>query len=230
MLKKWVNVLSSCSLFEGINLEELQNMLDCFNPKLVNYERNELISVAGEEFNGLGIVLEGNVAITKENVAGDRVIIDILSPGQIFGEIAAFSGNKLWPATVVAHTDCTVIFMAPEIILGTCKKQCVSHKQLIKNMLKIISKKALLLNKKLQYLSMKSIRSKISSYLLEQYKEKKQETFMLPLKRNEMADFLNIARPSLSREMCRMRDEGIIDFHRESVKIKDPDALKSMAE
>ena len=53
---------------------------------------------------------------------------------------------------------------------------------------------------------------------------------MLPLKRNEMADFLNIARPSLSREMCRMRDEGIIDFHRESIKIKDPDALKSMAE
>lgn len=228
MLKKWVKTLSSCNLFEGINLEELEGILDCFNPKLLNYERNELISIAGEKFSGLGLVLEGNVAITKENAAGDRVLIDILGPGQIFGEIAAFSGNKLWPATVVANTDCIVIFLTPEVILDTCKKQCISHKQLITNMLKIISNKALQLNKKLQYLSMKSIRSKISSYLLEQYKEKEQLTFMMPLKRDEMADFLNITRPSLSREMCRMRDEGIIEFHRQSVKIKDLDVLKSI--
>ena len=52
---------------------------------------------------------------------------------------------------------------------------------------------------------------------------------MLAMNRNEMADFLNVARPSLSREMCRMRDEGIIDFHRSSVRIMDMEALKAAA-
>jgi len=55
-------------------------------------------------------------------------------------------------------------------------------------------------------------------------------TFILPLKRNELADFLNVSRPSLSREMSRLMEEGIIDFHRASIKIKDLDSLRRMAD
>ncbi|HEY8349361.1 MAG TPA: helix-turn-helix domain-containing protein, partial [Clostridia bacterium] len=66
--------------------------------------------------------------------------------------------------------------------------------------------------------------------LLEQYKKSGKTTFMLAMNRNELADFLNVARPSLSREMCRMRDEGMIDFHRSSVQIRDMEALKAAAQ
>jgi len=147
------------------------------------------------------------------------VIIDILGTSHIFGEIAAFAGNKVWSATVVAQTSCKIMFMTPEIILGTCKKQCISHRQLIGNMLNIVSKKAFSLNQKIHYLSMKSIREKLANYFLEQYKIQGQTTFVIPMKRNELADFLNVTRPSLSREMCKMRDEGVIEFYRESIKI-----------
>ena len=74
------------------------------------------------------------------------------------------------------------------------------------------------------------MRGKISAFLLEQYEKQGSATFILPLKRNEMAEFLNVARPSLSREMCRMRDEGLIDFHQSTIKIKDLEALKNLIE
>jgi CRP-like cAMP-binding protein len=53
---------------------------------------------------------------------------------------------------------------------------------------------------------------------------------MMPLNRDELADFLNVCRPSLSRELCRMRDEGMIEFHRSSLSVKDTDALQSLLE
>lgn len=226
MLKK----LAGCILFQEINPEELKIMLDCLQPEVREYKKNQFISLAGEKYTGLGIVLSGEVVISKENAAGDRVIMEILGPGGLFGEMAAFAGNGLWPATVIAQVNCKIMFFPPEKIVGSCQSSCSSHKQLILNMLKIVSTKALMLNRKVEYLVTKSMRGKISNFLLEQYHKTGQTIFMLPLKRNELADFLNVSRPSLSREMSRMKAEGIIDFHRSSVQIKDLNGLKRMAE
>jgi DNA-binding transcriptional regulator LsrR (DeoR family) len=83
-----------------------------------------------------------------------------------------------------------------------------------------------MLNKQVEYLTIKSIRGKISTFLIEQYNTFGSLTFVLPMNRKEFAEFLNVSRPSLSREMSRMRDEGIIDFHMSAVKIIDLDRLK----
>ena len=97
-------------------------------------------------------------------------------------------------------------------------------------MLGILSAKALFLNQRVEYLAIKGMREKISTYLLEQYKINNKNTFTLPLKRTEWADFLNVSRTALSRELGRMRDEGIIEFYRTSVKINNLVMLKRGAE
>jgi len=122
------------------------------------------------------------------------------------------------------------MFLPPEKIIGSCPHQCASHRLLIHNMLRIVSDKALRLNKQVMYLAMKSIREKVATLLLEEYRRAGTATFMLPLKRHELADFLNVARPSLSRELGRMKAEGIIDFHRSTVKILNLEKLKQMVE
>jgi len=230
MFKKWTKVFSECALFRGIDPEELNVVFNCLKPKVSSYEKNEWVAVAGEKFNGLGVVLSGEVVVAKENAAGNRVIMAVNGPGEMFGEMAAFSGDGVWPVTVVARGTCTVMFLPAGKIVGNCERACLSHRQLITNMLEIVSGKALMLHRKVEYLAIKSLRGKISIFLLEQYKRAGSPTFILPLKRNELADFLNVSRPSLSREMCRLRDEGVIDFHRDSIKIKEVDALRSMAE
>jgi len=227
-VKKWLNLLKTSDLFAQISDDELLVMLECIRPEIEQYSKNSFIALAGEPFRGIGIVLSGTVTVAKEDLSGNRSILSLLGPGEMFGEMAVFSGKKVWPATVVAQTDTTVFFLAPEKIVGNCARQCASHRHLILNMLKIISNKALILNKKLEYLSIKSVREKIGTFLLEQYAQTGQSTFMLPMNRNEMADFLNITRPSLSREMSRLRDEGIIDFHRSSIQLKDIEALRNM--
>ncbi len=222
--------LKRCRLFHSLKQEDINYLLECLHPRIKNYQKNELITIAGDELAEFGILLSGEAAVTKENAAGSRIILTVLGPGELFGEIAAFSGNRRWPATVFAQGKCTALFLQPEKIIGYCDNSCGNHRMLIQNMLRIISEKALLLNKKVEYLAIKSLRGKICTYLLEQHQRTGMTTFMLPLKRWELADLLNVSRPSLSREMCKMRDEGIIDFHRSSVRIKNMEALKRNAE
>lgn len=205
-------------------------MFCCLKPKVNTYERNELVTIAGEKYTGLGIVMSGQVVVTKENAAGNRVILAVNYPGEMFGEMSAFSGDGVWPVSVVARAACTVMFLPAGKIICNCERLCASHRQLITNMLEIVSGQALVLHRKLEYLTIKSLRGKISTFLLEQYKEANCTTFTISMKRNELADFLNVSRPALSREMCRMRDEGVMQFQGNSIKIKELEALKEMVE
>lgn len=223
--KKQLKSIRSCPLFKDMTEEEVTNLLGCFNSRVQSFNRNDIANRVNETFDGIGVVLSGQVAIVKENYAGDRTILSILNPGDLFGEMAAFSGKGKWPATVVAQTACSIMYLPSDKIAIQCANSCLGHGKLIMNMLSILSDKALKLSRKLEYLSHRSVRGRIAAFLIEQYRKCGQTTFLLPMNRNEMAEFLNVTRPSLSREMGRMRDEGILDFHRSSLRIRDIEAL-----
>lgn len=226
MYEKWIDTLIKVELFKDIEKDELKSILCCLRPQIRSYNKNELIAIEKQKLTGIGIVLEGEVLVGKDTLAGDRVIMSRLGKKDLFGEVAAFSNDK-WLATVVAYTECTVLFFPPDMIIGVCTNMCTGHRKLIQNMLQIVAKKAYGLNKKVEILSLKSIRKKISTYLLEQYNINKKLTFIIPLKRNELAEYLLVPRPSLSRELINMQQEGIIDFHMNSFKILDIEALKN---
>ncbi|QOR36980.1 Crp/Fnr family transcriptional regulator [Clostridium sp. 'deep sea'] len=202
-------------------------MVSCLKPRIEHFKKYDFITMAGDTFKELGIILKGEAIVIKENAAGNRVIMMTLKPSDMFGEMVVFSEKSKWPATVQAQKDCTVFFLSKTKIIGECDKVCPWHKQMIQNMLKITSMRALKLNKQVEYLTIKSMRVKLSTYILEQYNKCLKNTFELPLKRNELADYLNVSRPSMSREMGRMRDEGLIDFYKSTVKIIDIEGLKS---
>lgn len=215
-----------CPLFHDIAHAELSAMLNCLQPVVRKYHKEELLTVEGEPLSALGIMVAGNAAVTKESAGGSRLIITLLERPMMFGEMAAFSDMPIWPATVVAQSDCEVLFIQAQHIIGQCQKHCTYHQQMIHNMLSIVTNRALVLNRKVEFLLLKSVREKIVAYLLEQYRQAGKEMFILPLDRSEMADFLNVARPALSREMGRMREEGLIDYHRASIKILDVEGMR----
>lgn len=228
MLDNYAQRISGTSLFQGIEVKEITAMLNCLKPRLCSYNKNDYIVSGGEIYENVGIILKGAATVSKENAAGNRIVMTLLKQGDLFGEIIVFSSQMTWPATVQAQENCDVLFLPRGKIVGDCERICPSHRLLIQNFLKILSEKALLLNQKVEYLTIKSMRGKISTYLLEQSQKSGKTTFSLPLNRNELSDFFNVSRPSMSREMCKMRAEGVIDFHLTTFKILDLEALKMM--
>lgn len=225
MYTKWTDLLSQTDLFKNIEKEELIRMLSCLRPRIVSYKCKENINIDMSESPEMGIILKGEVALIKDTFAGDRIFMAKLKSGDIFGEITAFSNGEA-QATLEPMTDSTILFLPSCKIVGICSKVCIGHEMIIRNMLEIVSRKAIDLNKKVEMLSLKSIREKISNYLLELYNEERNHIFTIPLKRHELAEFLNIPRPSLSRELKKMKEEGIIDFHMNSFRIINFKELK----
>lgn len=228
--EKYLDVITEVSLFRGIERFGIESMLNCLKPRVGCYKRGDFIVKGGDSCESVGIVLKGTATVSKENAAGNRIVMTLLKQGDIFGELVAFSSVMTWPATVQAQDACEVLFLPRGKIVGECEKICSWHRILIQNFLRVISERAMMLNKKVEYLTIKSIRGKICTYFLEHYKRSGNKKLVLPLNRNELAEFLNVSRPSMSREMGKMRDEGVIDFHLTSIEILDLQAIKDMSE
>jgi len=230
MKKKWLEELDNCQLFQDMDQASLMEIMTCLKPEICTYMKNDVVASPGTLFTSVGVVLKGSVTVSRVNNEGDRYILYVCEQGGIFGVLTAFAGIKSWTTLVTARTDCTIMNLPADKIVKRCTNECSYHAQLITNIMMVISKKALDAHTKVDYLTIKSIRGKIGAYLLEQYKRYGTTTFMMPLKRHELADFLNTARPSLSRELAKLKEEGIIDYHRNSMRLKNLEYLEMMAE
>lgn len=226
----YLDALEKCVLFDGIAEEEIKKILHCLEYRIVHYKKSDYAALMDQLLEGVGIVLRGEAAVIKESPNGNRTLVNVFHIGEMFGEVLILSMAYKWPATIQALTDCTIMYIHPEKILDICDNVCSHHKVLLANLVRVVAKKAFFLNRKVEYLSLKSINGKLSKYLLEQRAATGKLTFTLPLNRKKLADFLNISRPSMSRELGIMRDKGIIDFYKDSIRIKDEEKLKALLE
>ncbi|MBO1263583.1 Crp/Fnr family transcriptional regulator [Proteiniclasticum sp. SCR006] len=220
MVESYLKLLMENPLFREMSRDEIGEMLSGMGAYIASYSKNETITVENEKLHGIGIVLRGMVSIGKDTSSGDRLMMARLSQGDIFGEVAVYTGS-LWTATVLAEKDATILFLPAEKLMNAEQMSSNAASRFTLNMLYIIAKKARALNDKLELLSLKSIRRKICFYLLKQHQSRKQSEFMVPLRRIEMAEYLQVSRPSLSRELIRLKEEGIIDFEGRNFKLID---------
>ena len=227
MKKHWLDILSKSEMFRSITVSEIDEALACFEPEIIHYRKNEVAVLAGDRLKGIGIVLSGRVSVAKDTFSGGRIILNVLQKGGIFGEIAAFSENRISQATVLAKEDCTVIYISPDSIIGRCAKSCGHHRMIETNVMGLIARKAVQLMHKIDYMSIKGMRAKICTFLYDSHLQSDNNLqFILPFNRSEMADYLNVSRPSMSRELGRLRNEGLIEFFSASVRILDMPGLK----
>lgn len=227
---KYIPALLKCELFADIDKNKIKLLLSCLEPSVQVYTKNDFIVQTGEMLDGLGIILKGEASVFKDSLSGNRMLIKNISAGEMFGEVALFANKNEWPAIVQAKSPLTVCYISKERMLGRCASNCEWHNSMIKNMLEIVSKRAMMLHKKLDYISIKTMRSKLCTYIYEQYLKCKKHTIILPVNRSQLAEYLNVSRPSMSRELARMKDEGIIDYHLSTVKILDLERLKRSCE
>ncbi len=113
MDEKWINQLLTIELFKDIEKEELKSVLSCLKSSIKTYKKRDIITIEKDKLTGIGVVLEGEVSVSKETLDGDRVMMSRVKRGGLFGEIDAFSKDG-WLSTVEAYTDCTILFLHPD--------------------------------------------------------------------------------------------------------------------
>ncbi|MCL1971939.1 MAG: Crp/Fnr family transcriptional regulator [Endomicrobia bacterium] len=219
-MRKYFRILKKTKLFEGLAEKEIEAALNCLGKKTVKFKKGDIIIDAGEPVKDIALLLNGSVQILQEDIEGNRAIIAQFYPSEIFAEALACAQARKSPVTAAAATDCEIIFIPFSKITGFCSESCRFHSKIISNMLKILAQKNIFLNAKIEHLSKRTIREKLISYLNEQSRKAGNKKFDIPFDRSELADFLFIDRSAMSRELCKMRDDCIIEFDKNRFILK----------
>lgn len=221
----YFEVLRRTSLFHGMSDEDLQTLTACFLPRMRRYDRGELLLMAGYEMRDVGIVLEGEIIAAKPMPDGTAVVMARMGPGGVFADVLAGSRSKS-PVNVSAATPCLALYLPCEALLRPCAALHPAHLQLLHNWLETVSEKYFALDRRLELLCCKNLRSRICLWLLEQRTAAGADSFTTTLTRGELASYLNCDRSALCRELGRMQDEGLVELYRRSFKLPDPDRLR----
>lgn len=224
MKGSWLKELSQSVLFRDYTIAELMDLLSQVNYAERFYGKEEVIALEDAPCTQVGIILEGAVEVQKLHGAGSGVTIQCLTPHQIFGEVIIFSQRKTYPATLVANSATVILFISKESILQLCREE----ERFLENFMALLSNKILMLNQKVKRLAYPSIRQKIADWLLEHYRLSGENTINIPFTKKAWSEQLAIPRPSLSRELGKMQEDGLIHLNGSSITICDQQALERL--
>lgn len=199
--------MNDLKIFENIEISDVERMMKCFEAKRITYKKDRTILSNMINLEVIGIMIEGTANMIRYDYNGNRTILEKLERDSVFGEVFSYLGNDI---SIVATSDCEILFIDYQHLIKRCKKSCLCHSLLIDNVLQILSKKIIDLNERLEVLSKRSIRDKILGYFNILAKNRVKRSFYLPFSYTELADYLSVDRSAMMREIKNLKDEGFI--------------------
>lgn len=213
-MKKYIPVMINSPLFGDIPEQRLPGILQELGAVRREYGRGQYIFHAGDMTDQMGLVLSGGVQVIREDLWGNRDLMAKMGPGELFAEVyACLPGSKMG-VSVVAHPGAEVLFLRAEQLLSSPEEQLKGRLTLI------LAEKNLRMSEKLTHVTQRSIRKKLLSYLSAQAQIQGSTDFKIPFSRQQLADYLAVDRSALSAVLCKMRDEGLLEFERRHFRLK----------
>ena len=197
-------------LFQGVSDAEWKEMEEMNCLWETEYRKNERICQMGNVIHELGVVTKGRVHIETVDPWGNKSILSEVGEGEVFAETYAFCEEPMMEDTNVLWLD--VRWILTNTGSGWQEK-------IQKNMLQISLRKNLILSQRIFCTTPKTIRERVLTYLTAQSLKADGEIFEIPFNRQQMAEYLNLDRSALSKELGKMKQEGILDFHKNMFRI-----------
>ncbi|MDD6012863.1 MAG: Crp/Fnr family transcriptional regulator [Oscillospiraceae bacterium] len=219
-MKEYIDILKETKLFAGVGEEDISAMLACLGAKLSVYRKGETVLRQGEILDDIPVLVKGKLLIQKDDYWGNRSILGNIDAGEMFGEAYAAPGSGPLLNDVVAVEDSAVLFFDVNRIMTTCSSACRFHTLVVQNLIFALSEKNRKLVQKLGHMSKRTTREKLISYLSEEAKKQNSSRFEIPFNRQQLADFLSVDRSAMSNELGKMRNEGLIAFHKNHFELK----------
>ena len=167
-----------------------------------------------------GLVLEGTIQVYMDDIDGNHMIMATVTAGSTFGESLCFLRRES-PVYIRSVTDSKVLWLSTDRIKNPGGSPDSRDISLSTRFTAMLANRALNMNDRIQILSKLSIRDKLVTFFSQYSSQCASDSFTVPFDREDMAAYLGVNRSALSRELGRMRDEGIIDFQKNRFVIKN---------
>ena len=211
--------LKKTMIFQGMDDNELTASLDFFRAYEQNFKKGSTILHAGDLTDKMGLVMEGSVTVESDDAWGNRSILSKVEAGGFFAETYAVLPKEPLLVNVIANEDCHILFLR----IGSLKQLQNNMEQwmikFVSNLLMLSMHKNLMLSSRSFHTAPKTIRGRVMAYLNSVSMQKHAREFNIPFDRQQLADYLNLERTALSKELSKMKADGLIDYYKNSFKI-----------
>lgn len=218
--------LAQLPLFCGIAESDIAAILTCLSATRKEFKQGECVIWQGDTVEKVGILLSGSAQSTKTDATGKLVIVTLIRPGDYIGVLLAASHNRTSPVSVRAVEDLVVLFIPLQSLLS--RRDCPHHPELLSNLLNGIAEKALVLHDRNDCLIRPTIREKVLVFLAQQAHNAGSRSFIVPMNRDAMAEYLDVNRSALSRELSWMKRDGLIDYHHNRFHLRNTASLSPL--
>lgn len=215
-------------LFRQISKEEAERMLVCSGAQFREFAAGSIIFGEHDRSKYLYLVLEGRVQIAKNLPSGKRNLLFVVGELEVFGEafLAAEDEYCWYEASAVKPSK--LLMLPYHFIYGVCPNACEHHRMVIRNLLDIQSRNNLQMTKKLHIITNTTLKQKIALWLLDETRD--QRKVVMEMNREELADYLGVTRPSLSRTLMEMQKQGVIRIEGKTIWMEDMKELGRIME
>lgn len=210
--------LTHCILFRNMSSDEIQQCLIALSAEEKTYKKGAILLRAGEATSQMGMVVSGSVTIESNDIWGNCTILAHVGEGHFFAETYALLPQEVMLVDVKANEDCRVLYFTVDKILQTTFS-VPWQETLLKNLLLISSQKNLGLSRRSFHTAPKSCRSRLLSYLNSMALQSASTEFDIPFNRQQLADYLNLERTNMSKELTRMKNDGLILYTKNHFKL-----------
>ena len=201
--------ISALPLFRGVPAEELPALLARASARTCAFQKGELLLRRGDVTRRLGLVLEGSVHIIREDFWGNRSIVGLAGPGEVFAESYALAGEPL-EVSVLAAAPGAALFLEADGLTDA---------RLTANLLHLLARKNLMLTRKMRHMARRTTRDKLLSYLSAQALAAGSSEFDIPMDRQQLADYLAVDRSAMYAALGKLRDEGVLTFRKNHFRL-----------
>lgn len=205
--------LKNVPLFYGVNQEQIDAVLHELDAQIVHYSDGTTVHHIGDLISAIGIVLEGEIQMTSEDFWGNKSLVMAFNPGDFYGDAHSITREPVF-FNLVAHKDTVLLMIDPNEILFPGRYASPGRYIIQQNMVRIIEKKKIGYMHSVDCLMKRSIREKLLAFLSEQARRSGSSAFYINYNRHQLADHLAMDASAMSRELSRMRDDGLLDFSR----------------
>ncbi len=203
---------SGLALFEGVDPCDREQVLDCLGASYVTYDEGDVVAEAARTAGPVAYLTEGRVYGCVYDEEGNRSILHVFVPGQALSYGGAFGFNTLVDMTAVARCGCRLLVFDLAVPSSPHLRRCVDI--IRANLAQTVAAFGADLAATLGIRSRRTARGKVLAYLEHEARRQGSSSVVVPLTRQELADYLSIDRATLSRELRTLADEGHFEVDR----------------
>lgn len=207
--------LKHIPLFREVDHQVLEQLIREKQMYKRSYHKGTTVHEQNTNCDGMDVVCSGKLVAYSLATNGSETVVFAFEAGSLIGANLLFAKQNRYPMNIYCTDDCTLLHVTEPGV-----KELLKQYGFVMRFVQSLSMNSQGMNQRIAMYTQKSLRENLMGYLLALSAEQRSDIVVLPVAKKQLADYFGVQRPSLFRELKRMKEEGLIEVANREITVR----------